>query len=356
MDAQLAAQNNQRVGHGANDRLGVRPRFADGLLGAFEGVDIHQHQHCPVHLVLEAQVGTHAQRIPAPVFVPHLLLGLAHGVNDAGNESLQVGQLEIVPEGAERTPHVGSQQVERFFGFGGEAVDGQVSFEQHDGQVGGALEVHQVAVELVEHDVPSRHFLIHSGELFVGGLELFLRGFQFFVDALKFLVGGSDFFVGGLDLFVGRFVLFLDGLKIIARLGLFAFQFGDPPVGGSQFTAHPVRLSEGTGSNLGRLQRFQPATITPSAVGCFLRSFGRQPARSNRFLEENQITPFLEVLERDDFQIGGARQAVLLHAHIPPAHHFAFMLRLVERRAQGQQQTFARHLQDVEAGPAGGRF
>src|SRR5881397_1550805 len=103
-----------------------------------------------------------------PVFVLHLALGLAHSVNDAGNESLQVGQLEIVPQGAERPPHVGGQQVERFFSLRGEAVDGQVAFEQHDGQVGGALEVYQVGVELVKHDVPSGHFLIHGGQLFVG--------------------------------------------------------------------------------------------------------------------------------------------------------------------------------------------
>src|SRR5439155_17815625 len=205
IDVQVGAQNNQWVAHGANDSFGERPRFADGPLGPFERVDIHQQQHGAVNLVVEAQVGPHAQRIPAPVFVPHLALGLAPGVNDSGNEFRQVGQVEVVSQGPERTPRVGGEKVELLLRLRGEAADGQVTSEQHDGQVSGALEVHQVAVELVEHQVPLGHFLVYGDQLFVGGLQLFLRGFQFFVDALKLFIGGSDFFVGGLDLFVGRF-------------------------------------------------------------------------------------------------------------------------------------------------------
>ena len=45
-----------------------------------------------------------------------------------------------------------------------------------------------------------------------------------------------------------------------------------------------------------------------------------------------------------------------MHAHTLPAHRFVFILGFVEGRAQGQQQTFARQLQEIEAGPAGGRF
>ena len=172
-----------------------------------------------------------------------------------------------MPEGAERPPHVGGQQVQRFFSLRGEAVDGQVAFEQHDRQARGALKVHQVAIELVEDGVPIGHFLVDRGQLFVGGLQLFLRGFQFFVDALEFFVGGRDFFVGGLDLFVGRFLLFLDGLKIIARLGLFALQFGDAAVRGSKSTPHRGPLAGQSGRTCGRLQRFQYGRILLCAGG-----------------------------------------------------------------------------------------
>jgi hypothetical protein len=40
-----------------------------------------------------------------------------------------------------------------------------------------------------------------------------------------------DFFVGRLKLFIGRFVPFLDGLKIVARLGQLDFEFGDATAG-----------------------------------------------------------------------------------------------------------------------------
>ena len=200
-------------------------------------------------------------------------------------------------EGAERPPHVGGQQVERLFSLRGEAVDGQVAFEQHDRQARGALEVHQVAIELVEDGVPIGHFLVDRGQLFVGGLQLFLRGFQFFVDALKLFIGGSDFFVGGLDLFVGRFLLFLGRLKIIARLGLLTFQFGDATARGRKVTPRPDLLPDPRGMTLDRLQRTQYLTVTPAAAGGF--SFGlpgRRPAGVVGILEENQVAPFLDIL------------------------------------------------------------
>ena len=73
-DAQVGVEHEQRFAHGLDDVLGVIARGGDGLLAALEIVDVHQHQHRAVHLVVERQVGAHAQGIPAAVFVPHLAL------------------------------------------------------------------------------------------------------------------------------------------------------------------------------------------------------------------------------------------------------------------------------------------
>ena len=75
-----------------------------------------------------------------------------------------------------------------------------------------------------------------------------------------------------------------------------------------------------------------------------------------RFLEQNQIGPFFEVLQRNYLEARASASVVLIEANIIAAHHSANLLCLVERRAQRPQQPFARHLQDVEAGPAGGWF
>ena len=78
-DAQFVIEHQQRLAHGLDRVLGVIACGGGGLLGALLRVDVHQHQHRAVHLVVEGHVGAHAQGIPAAAFVAHLAFLLAHG-------------------------------------------------------------------------------------------------------------------------------------------------------------------------------------------------------------------------------------------------------------------------------------
>lgn len=90
LDAQVGVQDHQRIAHGAHDRFGG---VACGLGFAFAAlldVDVEQREHRAVDLVVEAQVGTHAQRIPAALRVLHFALAHAHGVDDLANERVEI--------------------------------------------------------------------------------------------------------------------------------------------------------------------------------------------------------------------------------------------------------------------------
>src|SRR6185503_5578691 len=106
----------------------------------------------------------------------------------------------------------------------------------------------------------------------------------------------------------------------------------------------------------GHPQRTRAARAAFGADGSFLVPSSGRTAMPGRFLEQNQIGPFFEVLQRNYLNVRASASAVLIEADIIAAHHSAKLLCLVERSAQRPQQPFARHLQDVEAGPAGGWF
>ena len=271
--AQIGAQHQHRIARRADDRLGVIARLSDFALRLFEIGDIDQHQHRAVDLVLERQVRTHAQGIRAPPFVAHLVLPFARAVDHFGHEALEVGQIEIMPHVAEGPPDVAGEEVELFFRLRSETTDGQVAPEEHDREMGGGLEIEQVAVETVQLSVAIGHLLVHGRQLFVGRLKLFLRGLQLFVGALQFFVGGSDFFVRGLELFMRRFLLLLQGLQIIACLGQVALELGDA----ARFVFGRARLRR-TATFLG---------------GRFSRLDGVSPYRCDgTVLKENQIAAF----------------------------------------------------------------
>ena len=87
VDAQVGIENQQRIAHGADDRFGIVARGGDRQFAALQVVDVDEHQHRAVDLVVERQVRAHAQGKPAAVLVLHLALARAHGVDDLGDEA-----------------------------------------------------------------------------------------------------------------------------------------------------------------------------------------------------------------------------------------------------------------------------
>ena len=320
------------AGHGEDGAV-LSFAFVQHALVALERVDVHQHQHGAVHLLVERLVGAHAQREPAPVLVLHLALLRVDGVDDLGDERLEVDNLEAVPDMADGAPDVGDQQVELFFGLGAEAADPQVAAEQHDRLIGRGLHIDQVAAEAVELCVAITHLIVERGELLVGGLQFFLRRGQFLVEALQLLVGGLGFFVGRLQLFTRRFEALLDGLQVFARLGQIVLELGDAAL-------------VGTAARAGR-----------RLIGRLLFGHGGVGARRLvGVLEQHQETRLAQVLQRNDFQVCSACRAVLFDANVLLAHGRVVSGRLGDGRTQGQHQSLARHLQHVETRRPGGRF
>src|SRR5437867_4709438 len=170
LDAQVGVEDQQRVAHGLDDVGRVIARGGHGLLSALERVDVYEHQHRAVNLVVEGQVGARAQGIAAARFVPHFALALADGVNDFFEQGFEVGQIEIVPDVGQGAAHVGVHEVEQIGGGRREAADGQVACEYQDGQVDAGVEIVQVRIGTAEFGVVVGHLVIEGGQLFVGGL------------------------------------------------------------------------------------------------------------------------------------------------------------------------------------------
>jgi len=227
LQAQVRAEHHQRIRHRANDRLRMFVLLPDEPFRSLQVVDIHQHQHRAIHLVVDGQIGADAHRIPATVPPHHFALTLPHVGNDLEDEGVQIRQIEIVPDAPEGPAHVAGLEAELFLGLQAEAADRQVAPEQHDDKFGRGLEVGEIAVEPVEFNVPTNHLLVDGREFFVGGLEFLLRRFQFLIEALQLLVGGLTFLVGRLEFLVGRVLILLDRFQVIARLGEVLFQRGD---------------------------------------------------------------------------------------------------------------------------------
>ena len=79
-------QNNQRVTRGANGGFGVVAGGFGFPLGAFEVVDVHQHQHRAVNLVIRGHVRPRTQNVPSAVLVSDFTLTHAHRVDDVAEE------------------------------------------------------------------------------------------------------------------------------------------------------------------------------------------------------------------------------------------------------------------------------
>ena len=318
--AQVGAQDEKGQRHGAHGGLGVVARGFDLLRAALQHVDVAEDEDRTVDLVVVREVGTRAQGEPAARFVLHLALADAHGVDDFGEQALEMGRVELVPQAAKAAPEVGGAQVEKLRRRRGEAAHGEVARQQQDGGLDADLEIAEVGVEPVQLGVPADHFVVDGGQLFVAGLELFLRGLQLFIDALEFLVGGLHLLAGGLQLLSGGLVLLLHGKQVVARLRQFALECGDAFGGGLISPMRRIRLRGLRG-------------------------------RRARLLEEHEIALLFQIPQRDDLE----RDRAAAEPHAIAAHGLLVALRFRQRRAQREQKPLARHLQQVKAGLARGR-
>ena len=317
----------RRVGLGHAHAGGVEHRVVAGLapagdlFAALQGVDVHQHQHRAVDLLVQRDVRLHAQRHPAPVAGAGLALGRPHLLDDFGDEGLEVGEFDLVPHVADRPADIGFVQVEQPRGVVAETAHPQIAPQHHDDEPGRGLHVHEVAAHPGQFGVAVRHLLVDRGQLFVRRLELFLRGLELLVQALQFLVGRLHFLARCLQFLVCRLVLFLDGLQVFARLGEFGLELGDA-----------VRVG-------------RPALARGAARR--LR-FGRVAGASGGVVEQHQEAALAKVLERDHLDVDHLPGCLGPDPHAVLAHHMRVFARLRDGRAQRQHQALARHLQQVE--------
>ena len=144
MNPQLLRQNHKGISCRPENRFGVIARRRDFLLAPFERVNVRQHEHHAINLIIQSQIGADAQGIPAAFLVLHLQFTLADGVDDFLQQLFEVGQIEIVPDVAQGTAHDTGKQVEQFSGQRGETADGQVAREQQDGHVDAGVKIVQV--------------------------------------------------------------------------------------------------------------------------------------------------------------------------------------------------------------------
>ena len=223
--AQPRVQHQERLPHRGHDALGI---FA----GTPQRVDVDQHDHRAVDLVLQGLVGPDAQRVPPPSLVLNFVFPDAGRVEHLGQQRLQVGDAEVEPDVRDRPADVGGDQVEDLFRHRREAPDAQVLPDDDDGRLDAAEEVEQVVVEQAQLRVAVLQLVVDRGQLFVARLDLLLGGLQLFVEALQLLVGRLRLLIGGLQLFVGALLLLDHRLQVVARRGQLLRQTGILPLGG----------------------------------------------------------------------------------------------------------------------------
>src|SRR3954469_11132259 len=98
--------------------------------------------------------------MPAPFLVLGLQLLDFQAVNDFLDQHVQVGDVQVGPDGAEGPADVVRDEVEDLFGQGGQPADAQVAADHDDGDVDAGEQVRQVVVELAQLQVAVAQLLV----------------------------------------------------------------------------------------------------------------------------------------------------------------------------------------------------
>src|SRR6266487_3922312 len=94
-----------------------------------------------------------ARRIPAPRVVLRLEFFDVQRIEYFSYQALQVRDVHIQLEIADRTPDIGGDQIQRLFSRGGESPNAQIAIQHHDRDIDAAEQIHQVVVDLAQFKV-----------------------------------------------------------------------------------------------------------------------------------------------------------------------------------------------------------
>ena len=97
LDAQVRVEDDEGLARRVDDRVRVRQR-------ALQPVDVEEHDHRAVDLVLPGSIRPHLQQVEAPLAVGHLALSGLHRVDRLQNVGRERRRVEARAEVAERRP------------------------------------------------------------------------------------------------------------------------------------------------------------------------------------------------------------------------------------------------------------
>ena len=245
-----------------------------------------------------------------------------------------VSENEVVPDVADRPPHVGRQEIELLFRLRAEAADR--SGRARAARSASLVEVWRLIRSLLSRLSSVLRLAISSLTVVSSSLADSSSSLEVSSSSLMLCsssLADCDFLVGRLELLVGRLVLLLHGLEVFARLGEFGFELGD---------AAGLLLRAPVAPEARRLPRMARCHAARPALSASSNTIRKQ--RSRRF--------FSGMTSRFTVRVSPLR---LTRTFSLRAVLFSFLAWLIAA-AQRQHQAFARHLQHVEARLAGGRL
>ena len=146
-------------------------------------VDVTEHHHGAVDLVLRGPVGVDAEHVPVAGSVANLALLRPNGVDHLGDQRLQVGHIDDRLELADRASDVGRQEVQDLPGRWRELPDAEIDPHSYYRHVRAAEQVGHVITDPGQFQVPALELLVDGHQLFVDRLAFFLRRLQLLVGA-----------------------------------------------------------------------------------------------------------------------------------------------------------------------------